>query len=237
MLRLLESPPCAQDNLALDAGWFERLEAGAASEALHLWESPVPVVVVGRLGAASKEVETEACATDGVAIVRRESGGGAVVLGPGCLNYSLLLSLDRHPALRDVRLSYRLILGRLIHALAVPGLEIRGVSDVAIEGRKVSGNAQRRGSHALLHHGTLLYAFETGMAERYLLEPCRQPDYRARRLHAEFLGNLPLSAGEIRERLSELARVTIGCETATGPRSDFRRAGARSPRRTPASSG
>jgi lipoate-protein ligase A len=144
MLHLLESPPRAEDNLALDNAWFQSLEAGAGADALHLWESPVPVVVLGRSNTLL-EVKSEACAADGVAILRRESGGGAVLLGPGCICYSLLLSFDRHPTLRDVRLSYSRILGRLIDALAVPGLSIRGLSDLALVERKVSGNAQRRG--------------------------------------------------------------------------------------------
>jgi lipoate-protein ligase A len=211
MLRLLESPPYAADNLALDSAWFQSLEAGAGTEALRLWESPVFVVVVGRSNARSSEVETEACAVDGVAILRRDSGGGAVVLGPGCLCYSLLLSLDGHPPLRDVRSSYRLILGCLIRALSVPGLAIRSLSDLAIGEWKVSGNAQRRGAHALLHHGTLLYAFETRIVERYLKEPCRQPDYRCGRRHSDFLRNLPLSAAEIRARLSQMPDLVTNC--------------------------
>jgi lipoate-protein ligase A len=97
-----------------------------------------------------------------------------------------------------------LILGRLIDALAVPGLTIRGISDLAMGERKVSGNSQRRSSRALLHHGTLLYAFEAATVERYLMEPYRQPDYRSGRCHADFLGNLPLPAGEIRDRLHQL---------------------------------
>jgi lipoate-protein ligase A len=201
MLRLLDSPPRAEDNLALDRRWFHRLENGTEAEALHIWESPVPVIVLGRSGSASNAVVSEACAADGVAILRRDSGGGAVLLGPGCICYSLLLSLDRRPALRDVRLSYQRILGHVIAALAVPGLAIRGLADLAMGERKVSGNAQRRGSRALLHHGTLLYAFEPTTVEKYLLEPSRQPDYRAARRHVDFLGNLPLSADDIRARL------------------------------------
>jgi lipoate-protein ligase A len=210
MFSLLESPPRAEDNLALDSAWYRSLEAGAETEGLHLWGSAVPAVILGISGALSKEVDSEACAADGVAILRRDSGGGTVLLGPGCLSYSLLLSLDRHPALRDVRLSYRLILGCLIRALTVPGLEIRGLSDLSIGERKVSGNAQRRGSRALLHHGTLLYAFDAGIVEKYLKEPCRQPDYRRGRRHVDFLGNLPLSAGEIGARLSRMPELVAG---------------------------
>jgi lipoate-protein ligase A len=188
-------------DLALDAALFRALESAAGPEALRVWESPVPVVVLGRSGAIARDVEADACAADGVAIVRRDSGGGAVVLGPGCLNYSLVLSLERRPQLRDVRASYRQILEWLVRALAVPGLAIQGGSDLSMGGRKVSGNAQRRGARALLHHGTLLYAFDARAAQRYLKEPLRRPDYRGDRRHAEFLGNLPLSGRQIRDAL------------------------------------
>ena len=203
MLRLLDhSPPRAEENIALDTALVRAVEGGAQGETLRLWESPARVVVVGRSGVISNEVEQEACAADGVAVLRRDSGGGAVLLGPGCMSFSLLLSLGRHPGLRNVRLSYVLILGCLARALAVPGLEIRGVSDLAIGGRKVSGSAQRRGRQALLHHGTLLYEFAPRWVERYLKQPSRQPDYRSGRRHADFLGNLPLSRDQIGMRLA-----------------------------------
>jgi lipoate-protein ligase A len=203
MLSLLDhSSPHAEENLALDTALFHAVEGGAGAETLRLWESAAPVVVVGRSGVVSNEVEEEACAEDGVAVLRRDSGGGAVLLGPGCISFSLLLSLERHPRLRHVNFSYSLILGCLVRALAVPGLEIRGVSDLAIGGRKISGNAQRRGRQALLHHGTLLYDFDPRWVERYLKQPARQPDYRSGRCHADFLGNLPLSRGEICTRVA-----------------------------------
>jgi lipoate-protein ligase A len=198
-------------NLAQDTSLFHALESAAGPEALLVWESPARVVVLGRSGVVSRDVEADACAADGVAIVRRDSGGGAVVLGPGCLNYSLVLSLERRPQLRDVRASYRQILGWLVRSLAVPGLEIRGGSDLAIAGRKVSGNAQRRGARALLHHGTLLYAFDARAAERYLKEPARRPDYRRDRGHAEFLGNLPLSSRQIRDCLYGRTPIANRC--------------------------
>jgi lipoate-protein ligase A len=69
--------------------------------------------------------------------------------------------------------------------------------------RKVSGNAQRRTQSAILHHGTILYDFDPARAERVLKPPHREPRYRAGRSHAEFLGNVPLSAGEIRGRLAD----------------------------------
>ena len=56
-------------------------------------------------------------------------------------------------------------------ALNVTDLTVAGGTDLALNGRKVSGNAQRRGRRALIHHGTLLYAFDASLAARYLRDP------------------------------------------------------------------
>ncbi len=180
------------DNIALDAALFHALEATGAGETLRFWESQRTAVIVGSLGGIPRQVHEDACLRDGVPIIRRLSGGGAVVVTRGCLNYSLVLSLEARPELNHVPQSYGLILRRIVDALQVPGLSIQGLSDLAIEQRKVSGSAQRRGRRALLHHGTFLYAFDIDSLDRYLKEPERQPAYRARRRHAAFVANAPL---------------------------------------------
>jgi lipoate-protein ligase A len=196
-VRLLTVPPeGAAENLALDELLLDRRE-----EVLRFWECARPVVVVGRGGRLPEQARVEACAAAGVEVLRRCSGGGAVVLGPGCLNYSLVLSLESRPGFRDVRRSFCEILSRIGAAL---GAEVRGASDLAWRERKVSGNAQRRTALAVLHHGTLLYDFDPRLAERYLLEPPRQPGYRRRRPHSDFLGNLPFSAQELQRRVAEV---------------------------------
>ena len=155
--------------------------------------------MLGRGGRIAEQVNQPACAANNIEILRRCSGGGAVVLAPGCLNYSLVFSLEAHPQLRHVQRSFHEILSPIAHAL---GATICGQSDLVWQGRKVSGNSQRRVAGALLHHGTLLYRFDPELAARYLLEPARQPDYRHRRPHTEFLGNLPYSAEEIQRRVA-----------------------------------
>jgi lipoate-protein ligase A len=187
------SPNIAAANLALD-----ELSLDQQKEGLRFWECSQPVVVVGRGGRIEEQVRVEACEADEVEILRRSSGGGAVLLGPGCLNYSLVSSLERRPRWRNVRQSFCEILGWMADVL---GADICEPSDLAWQGRKVSGNSQRRTASALLHHGTLLYDFDPELASRYLLEPKRQPEYRRRRTHAQFLGNLPLSAQEIQSRV------------------------------------
>jgi lipoate-protein ligase A len=192
-----KSHPDPHHHVALDAALFHALESTGAGETLRVWESQQTAVIVGALGSISRDIHVDACLADGVPIIRRLSGGGAVVVARGCLNYSLVLSLEARPELRHVAQSYRLILGRIVDALKVPGLSIQGLSDLAIASRKVSGSAQRRGRRALLHHGTFLYAFDIHSLERYLKEPGRQPAYRAGRRHAAFVTNAPLDPDAI----------------------------------------
>src|SRR5262249_30130806 len=145
------------------------------------------------------------CRIDGVPIVRRASGGGTVLLGPGCLCYSLVLSYERGPALREITPSYVYILDRVHESLAglLPSIEQAGTSDLADAGLKFSGNAQQRKRNYLLHHGTLLYDFDLSRIGRYLRMPGRQPEYRGRRGHASFLRNLPAASDELKRRLRE----------------------------------
>ena len=197
-----ESIP-ATEHLAREWAMFRAGEADTPGPRSAIWHSARPLVVLGRSGRAADHVHLEACRADGVEVVRRESGGGTVVLGPGCLNYAVVLSLVSCPGLIDVAESFRWILGRIVSALDVRGLSVAGGTDLAVDGGKVSGNAQRRGRRALLHHGTLLFDFDPALASRYLKEPARQPAYRASRRHAAFMANLALPPETLRARLAD----------------------------------
>jgi lipoate---protein ligase len=193
MLRLLDHTiGSVVLDLDVDAQLFREVEATGRGETLRVWEAPAPAVVLGHGDRAERAVRLRACAADAAPVVRRLTGGGAVVIGPGCLNFSLAVSIDRRPELQDVARSYAVILGALVRALDVPGLARRGLADLALGHLKVSGHAQRRGRRALLHQGTLLYAFDLALMARYLQEPLRQPAYRDGRRHGDFVANLPL---------------------------------------------
>jgi lipoate-protein ligase A len=200
----LTLPDLAQ-NLALDEALLLRAEEGEGGEALRLWIWPKFAVVLGAGGVIADDVLEAKCEADGVPITRRSSGGGTVLLGPGCLCYSLVLDMNRAPELTQINPSYRWILGRVAAALAEfqTGIEPMGISDLAIGGRKFSGNSQQRKRRFLLHHGTLLHNFDLDAIGRYLKLPPRRPEYRADRPHRDFLTNLPDRPEEIRQCLRE----------------------------------
>lgn len=202
--------PTPQEQLDREWQLFQQVEADALQGAWRIWEASTPVVVLGHSNLLAEHVFVDACAEDRVPILRRASGGGAVVLAPGCLNYAIAVSMAAFE-LTDSRWSFARILGAIAAALGPQGnageeLILAGGTDLVMNGKKVSGNAQRRARHALLHHGTLLYGFDSGLATRYLKEPRRRPAYRADRRHSEFIGNLSLSPGDIRGRLETALR-------------------------------
>ena len=172
-------------------------------ERLLIWEAAHPAVVLPRNGAADAWANLDACAVRDIPILRRDSGGGAVVLGPGCLSVALFLSLDARPALVDVAGSYATLLGAIADTLAIPDVTIHS-TDLALENRKFAGHAQRRLRHTLLHHGTILYGFDLGLINTLLPEPPRRPDWRASRRHGEFLTNSPLLRADLVTRLQSL---------------------------------
>lgn len=186
----------AEENLALDEALLL-----AEEEVLRLWEWPRLAVVLGSGGVVAHDVNVDACEAAGVPILRRSSGGGTVLLGEGCLCFSLVLPYSLHPSLEGIHESYHWILERVVAGLGMG--ELVGICDLALEGRKFSGNAQQRKRTHLLHHGTILHAFDLGQVASYLREPPRRPEYREERTHAEFVRNLPLTGEEVRRRLAE----------------------------------
>lgn len=203
LLDLTLSDPA--QNLALDEALLLAAEAGTGGEVLRLWESPTYAVVVGAGGSISIDVNEEACRADGVPILRRASGGGTVVIGPGCLCFAVVMRYDRAPGLREIGPSARYVLQSVADALrpVVPGVAVEGISDLVTGGQKVGGNAQQRKRHHFLHHGTLLCGFDLERVWRYLNPPERQPDYRENRPHAEFVTNLPAEVATVRRWLIE----------------------------------
>jgi lipoate-protein ligase A len=191
--------PTLAENLALDEALLLQAEEARDGEILRLWEWPQYAVVMGAGCWLARDVDEAACAADRVPILRRASGGGTVLLGPGCLLYSLVLSYERSEDLQDISTSYGYILNRVRAALQdlLPEIALAGTSDLASAGRKFSGNAQQRKRHHLLHHGTLLVEFDLEQIDRYLRLPERQPDYRNRRDHGAFLMNLRVPAPEL----------------------------------------
>ena len=213
----------ALEMAALDALARAAPPGAVAAERLLVWESAWPAVILPRRGEPARWVRGPACAARGVPLLHRDSGGGAVVVGPGCLAFALVLSLDARPRLADVAHSYDWLLAREAGALAreagAPAREtgapaIGGIAarstDLALGDRKFAGHAQRRVRGGLLHHGVLLYDFDVDLIDCLLAEPPRAPAWRRGRSHREFLTNAPLTRSALLRSLRRLPAALEG---------------------------
>jgi lipoate-protein ligase A len=198
------SCPSPEENLALDETLLLRAEEEDTGETLRFWEPSTMFVVLGYSRRAEEEVFLNHCAKDRIPVLRRYSGGGTVLQSPGCLNYSLILRIVKEGPRSTIRGTTSSILGQhagVLQLLLEKTVEVRGESDLTIEGRKCSGNAQRRLNRYVLFHGTFLLNADISRMERYLPIPLKQPAYRKQRSHSDFLTNLPLPAEELKHAL------------------------------------
>ncbi|HOV33564.1 MAG TPA: lipoate--protein ligase family protein [Candidatus Hydrogenedens sp.] len=197
---IIHSFSTPEENLSAEEFFFLAKDNSYENDILRIWESEDYFIVLGSSQVVSEEVFFDECISRNIKVLRRCSAGGAVLQGPGCVNFSLSLNLERYPQLRNIRESYNILLSSLYNTLNNKwqiNTDIDGISDLCYKGKKVSGNAQRRNSKVLLHHGTLLYEVNYDLMEEILRIPQTQPDYRAGRSHRDFVGFLPLSQEEI----------------------------------------
>jgi lipoate---protein ligase len=142
-------------NMALDEVLMKSVaKSTTGSPTLRLYGWDPLAVSIGYFQSVEQEVNTEICKKTGVDLVRRVTGGGAV-LHDSELTYSFITR--KYP--KNILESYRLICDPVISCLVNLGFnEPRFVplNDVLVDGKKVSGNAQTRKDGILLQHGTIL---------------------------------------------------------------------------------
>ena len=196
-----------QANLACDEALLDYCEEGFDDDILRFWRPRQHFVVLGYSNKARVEVSIDSCRALGLPVLRRCSGGGTVVQGPGCFNYSLILQVKSGSPLEGITEANAFIMNRHRNALN-PLLNgkvlIQGYTDLTLGGLKFSGNSQRRKRRCLLFHGSFLLGLDLSLIERVLPMPSKQPAYRANRSHTDFLTNLNLTAVEVESALRKV---------------------------------
>lgn len=197
--------PTPAQNLAADEWLLIQAENGARPATLRFWESPVYFVALGYTNRADVEANLPACEAASVPVLRRVSGGGTVMQGPGCLNYALVHPIAPGETL-NVEATNKMVMETqraTFEQLLGVGVAVAGHTDLATNGLKFSGNAQRRKARHFLFHGTILLDFDLDLVQRLLRPPSKEPDYRARRSHRDFIRNLPVSREQVKATLCD----------------------------------
>lgn len=116
-----------------------------------------PSIIIGKNQNTAEEINTDYVDSNGIHVVRRLSGGGAVYHDLGNLNYSFI-TVDDGNSFRN----FRKFTEPVVKALQSLGVnaELSGRNDLMAEGRKVSGNAQFSTRGRMFSHGTLMFDTE-----------------------------------------------------------------------------
>ena len=157
---------------------------------LRLYEPHETTAVIGAGGRPERDLRLAALEADGVPVRHRRGGGGAVVLATG----QVVIALITEVASAFGNLEYaRGINAWIVEALAslgVRGLEQRGITDLAIGGRKILGTSIYRSRLVLFYQASLLVANDVSLFGRYLEHPHKVPEYREGRDHDAFCTTL-----------------------------------------------
>ncbi|MFO0938054.1 MAG: lipoate--protein ligase family protein [Gemmataceae bacterium] len=163
LLRERPLPPAL--NVALDEVLTDRVARAISPPILRFWRWQSPAIIIGRCQSVTNEVDLAAAQANGIEIVRRMTGGGAMFLQPhGAITYSLILP-ESHLAGLSIRLSYEVCESWLIRGLRDLGADAHHVpiNDIACSAGKIGGAAQARRAGVILHHTTLAYDMDPGL--------------------------------------------------------------------------
>ncbi|MGG5253330.1 lipoate--protein ligase [Neobacillus sp. SM06] len=141
-------------NLAIEEYALKNLDS---SQTYLLFYINEPSIIIGKNQNTIEEINLEYVEKNGIHVVRRLSGGGAVYHDLGNLNFSFITKDDG-----ESFHNFRKFTEPVIKALKKLGVnaELSGRNDIEVEGRKISGNAQFSTRGRMFSHGTLLFDSE-----------------------------------------------------------------------------
>lgn len=137
-------------NLALEEYVFEELSAN--DDFFMLWQND-NTVVVGKYQNTIEEINREYVKKNGINVVRRMSGGGAVYHDRGNLNYTFIVRQGMKDGFDFTGFTKHII--KALKELDIKA-EFTGRNDVTIDGKKICGTAQYARNQKIMHHGCIM---------------------------------------------------------------------------------
>jgi len=209
-------------NLALDEVLTTRVGEGRRRPTLRIWEWDESAVVIGSFQSYRNEVDPEGAAKHGFDVVRRISGGGAMMMAAGqIITYSLYVpaSLVQGMTFAD---SYAFLDDWVLQALRSLGIDAvyQPLNDIAGPSGKIGGAAQKRlANGGVLHHATLSYDIDGQMMTEVLRIGREKLSDKGTASAAKRVDPLRsqtgLSRAEIIERFKGTFRSLTGAEDGT----------------------
>ncbi len=155
-----------------------------------VWQVDKRYLVLGRSNEAKTSLIAQAVDADKVEVLKRPSGGEAVLLTPGMLVIALKYPLEKVGKAHDVFNLANSLIKEALSESGVQNITARGISDICIGEKKILGSAIFRKPDSVFYHAVLNVNEDIRLIDRYLKHPKREPDYRKGRSHLAFVSSL-----------------------------------------------
>lgn len=178
---IISDPLTGSMNMAIDEAMMAAVANGQSPPTIRFYEWSPPAISLGYFQKAEKEVDIDACNRLGIEVVRRPTGGRAV-LHQYELTYSLVAPESNEKISGSILQSYLAISGGLVKGLAELGVEATlsegkkqakfssaacfdapSWYEMVVGGRKLIGSAQTRHGGCLLQHGSVLVRIDADL--------------------------------------------------------------------------
>ncbi|MEG0378294.1 MAG: lipoate--protein ligase, partial [Eubacterium sp.] len=138
-------------NLAFEEYVFESMDQDETY--FLLWQND-NAIIIGKHQNTIEEINQEFVKENDIKVVRRLTGGGAVYHDMGNLNFTFIVNNDKGKPF-----DFKSFTKPVVKALKKLGVnaEFNSRNDIAIDGKKFSGNSQYAKRGRVLHHGTILF--------------------------------------------------------------------------------
>ena len=161
-------------NLAVEEAIPRKVGEGKVPNTVRFWRN-LNAVVIGYFQSAKLEVNFEACRSLGTTISRRFTGGGAVYQDQGNLNYAISIRKGHRLIPEDLLETFKILSSGAVEGLRMLGLnaKFKPLSDIQINGRKISGAAGSIRWGTVFHHGSILINSDLSILSKVLSAPDR----------------------------------------------------------------
>ena len=161
-------------GLAADECLARRVGTGASQPTLRLYTYRSHCALVGRFQNIDNEINRAYCEANGIALNRRPTGGGAIIMGQDQLGIALCIPGREEDSYRHARELMVNFSAGIISGLELLGIRATfwGKNDVEIQHRKVAGLGVYRATEGgLLFHASVLVDLDIGFMLHVLKTP------------------------------------------------------------------
>lgn len=147
-------------------------------------------VVLGASNDIDKAVVEDFVLEDKIKVMKRKSGGQTVLLSPNNVIISAVINDERVGKPLSIFYEFNDLIKKVLEKGGIFGSTTKGISDLSIDGKKISGSSIHRAKEKLLYHAVINFNEPVENFDKYLLHPSKEPDYRNGRTHSEFVTSL-----------------------------------------------